>query len=66
MLVRFPGAVPAGRIANQVRTIDLLPTVLDAAGLEVPEGLEGHSLLPLISGRESGDRPAFEIDTHPH
>jgi len=34
-----------------VSTIDILPTVLTAAGVEAPEGLPGRSLLPLMQGK---------------
>ncbi len=53
LLVPLIGAWPdgrsgGGRIASQVRLIDLTPTVLDTVGLEVPDGLDGVSLLPLV------------------
>jgi len=31
-----------------VSTLDILPTIIDAAGMEVPEGLDGKSLLPCL------------------
>ncbi|MGD2018160.1 MAG: sulfatase-like hydrolase/transferase [Planctomycetota bacterium] len=41
LLMRFPGGLPAGaRVEGLVDTIDLLPTVLDLAGLEAPERAE--------------------------
>lgn len=50
LLLRGPD-LPAGlRIPDPVRLVDLLPTLLDLAGVEVPEGLEGRSLLPLLRG----------------
>jgi tetratricopeptide (TPR) repeat protein len=39
-------------VASRVRHVDVLPTILDALGIEVPAGLPGRSLLPLIAGRE--------------
>ena len=36
---------------------DIMPTVLDAAGIPVPEGLDGHSLVPLLKGTQSRVRP---------
>jgi N-sulfoglucosamine sulfohydrolase len=32
-----------------ISTIDILPTILEASGIEVPESLPGKSLLPLLS-----------------
>ena len=39
-----------GRISQLVSLIDLPPTLLDAAGLPVPEGMSGRSILPLVQG----------------
>ena len=41
-------------VADPVRHVDLLPTVLDALALPIPEGLPGTSLLPVASGASSG------------
>jgi len=32
--------------------MDIMPTVLEAAGLEIPQEVEGMSILPLIAGKE--------------
>ncbi len=46
LLVRLPGGARAGeRVATPVCVTDVLPTVLDALGREVPAGLDGQSLL---------------------
>lgn len=43
------GAVPEGRVVDRpVRLLDLLPTLLDYAGIPAPDGIEGVSLRPLI------------------
>ncbi|MGH0028611.1 MAG: sulfatase [Myxococcota bacterium] len=48
LLLRWPGRVEAGqRVATLARNVDILPTVLEAAGLPVPETLDGRSLLGL-------------------
>ena len=50
-------ARPAGsRISTLVSHIDLLPTMLELAGLEAPPILEGESLVPLLQGAEDPDR----------
>jgi arylsulfatase A-like enzyme len=50
MLARYPGLqVKQGMVAN----IDIAPTVMDVAGLEIPEQMDGHSLLdPEWQGRD--------------
>jgi arylsulfatase A-like enzyme len=42
-----------------VRTIDLLPTLLELAGIEVDASVDGRSLLPLMRGEDDADRFAF-------
>ncbi|MCP4654701.1 MAG: sulfatase-like hydrolase/transferase, partial [bacterium] len=50
LILRGPG-VPAGVVVPQmVRTIDLMPTVLELSGLSLPEGIQGQSLVPLLQG----------------
>jgi arylsulfatase A-like enzyme/tetratricopeptide (TPR) repeat protein len=39
------------RVAAQVRTIDLMPTLLDLIGVEIPEAVQGESLLDLCLGK---------------
>lgn len=55
LLLAGPG-VPAGRVsACLTRTVDLVPTLLDLAGLRVPAGLDGEALVPGLANeaRES-------------
>lgn len=48
----WPAALPAGiERADLVSSIDLMPTLLDAAGVEVPPEVQGESLLPLLRDR---------------
>jgi arylsulfatase A-like enzyme len=60
LVMRDPTLLPRGvRVAAQVRTVDVLPTILDRLGVAAPEGLSGRSLVPLVTGEEHADRPAF-------
>ena len=46
------------RVAQTVRSVDIMPTILDWLGVDHPTG-EGRSLLPLVRGQEVGDRAAL-------
>jgi hypothetical protein len=55
LIIRYPGHVPPGRrFSEQARMIDVLPTILDLAGLPSPTNVMGHSLTPLFSGQKLG------------
>lgn len=45
-----PGFDGGGQIRQLVSLVDLPPTLLDAAGLPVPEEMMGRSILPLLRG----------------
>ena len=45
-----PGFRGGGQIGELVSLIDLPPTLLDAAGIDVPEHMQGRSLMPLLNG----------------
>ncbi|MGH3739167.1 MAG: sulfatase-like hydrolase/transferase [Micromonosporaceae bacterium] len=51
-----PGFDGGGALDAPVTTIDLAPTLLDAAGLGVPEDMQGRSFLPLLR-HEGADWP---------
>lgn len=61
LIFRFPERRFAGQVVTQqVRSLDILPTVLDIIGEESPECVQGESLLGLILGRdERPDLPAY-------
>jgi arylsulfatase A-like enzyme len=51
-----PGFDGGGRVSHLVSLLDLPPTLLNAAGIAVPEEMQGRSLLPLLR-REAADWP---------
>lgn len=44
-----PGFRQGGRKEELVSLLDLPPTLLDAAGLEIPRSMSGNSILPLVT-----------------
>jgi N-sulfoglucosamine sulfohydrolase len=57
-IVRWPRHVVGGTVNEDdfISGIDLLPTLLDAAGIELPEGVDGRSFLPLLKGEPQAGR----------
>lgn len=51
-LIFKPVAAKPRVVETPVSLVDILPTVLDALHVEAPEGLQGHSLLPLLGDQE--------------
>ncbi len=70
LLVRWPGRIRAGaRIEDLVSSIDVMPTILEAAGLPSPKAVQGRSFLPLLRGNRSGpfrDAVFSEMTYHVH
>jgi len=59
LIVRAPGW-PAGRVVEaQVRLIDVAPTLLASAGAAALPDADGRDLRDVVSGRETGVRPAY-------
>jgi len=61
LLFTGPGVPKGKRVDQLVRTIDIAPTVLDLADLDVPDDLDGTSLVPVWKGR--GDRRTAYLET---
>jgi arylsulfatase A-like enzyme len=50
--MHWPAGMRGGqRRSELVSVLDAMPTALDAAGVEAPRDLDGHSVLPLTSGK---------------
>ena len=50
LIIRAPGINNNRTVSDKVRSIDILPTVLDLAGVTIPEHVEGVSLAPVLHG----------------
>jgi arylsulfatase A len=64
LIVRWPGAVPAGKVSGQpVSLVDLLPTLAEAVAVPLPEGQhrDGRSLLEVWKGRSPGAELAGRV-----
>jgi choline-sulfatase len=83
LLFKLPHGRAAGtKIAAHARLVDVLPTILESAGILVPAAIQGESLLPLLkptAAQQAGkattkpsaplatpDRPAYAESDYPH
>lgn len=46
--IKGPGFNGRGQVEQLVSLVDLPPTLLDIAGIDVPEHMQGHSILPIV------------------
>jgi len=60
LIIRVPDSMGGkkGKISALVQPPDLMPTYLDFAGTEIPESVQGKSLMPLIRGEKEKLRDA--------
>ncbi len=66
LIVKLPEGEAAGKeVAAQVRTTDILPTVLDVLGIETQAQMDGTSLKPYFTGADTADRTAFGETDYP-
>ncbi len=52
LMIRYPNRISSSRCDKNVNLIDLFPTLCDLCGLEIPDNLDGRSLLPLLNKDE--------------
>jgi arylsulfatase A-like enzyme len=70
LMIRVPGKqFTPRRIPEQVRTVDVMPTLLELTGIGTGGlALQGRSLVPLMRGENATDRVAFSharrVDEH--
>lgn len=56
LVVRWPAKVAAGSVNRDiVSNLDFAETFLDAAGIQIPSDMQGHSLVPLLKGKTPPD-----------
>ncbi|WP_213807182.1 sulfatase [Granulicella sp. dw_53] len=63
LIIHMPGAKGNGRSSTRiVQSLDIYRTMAELCGLEVPNGVEGKSLVPLLNDpRAAWEEPAYSI-----
>ncbi len=52
LVARYPRAIPAHRVSDAlVNNVDFAPTLLEFAGIEVPDAMQGRSFWSVLQGR---------------
>ncbi|MFC1590670.1 sulfatase [Candidatus Omnitrophota bacterium] len=62
LIMVYPPGIPKGmRVLGMTESIDIMPTVMDICGIELPEGktMDGISLLKHLEGPESGKQAVY-------
>jgi N-acetylglucosamine-6-sulfatase len=63
LLLRYPKVIKAGTVRDELAlNIDIAPTLLELAGVSVPDKVQGRSLVSLLKGGQTGWRNSFLIE----
>ena len=64
-LVRYPGLIKAGSVNRDLcMNVDIAPTLLELAGVEVPVAMQGRSMMPLLKGKQVADWRTAQFYTY--
>jgi arylsulfatase A-like enzyme len=56
LIIRLPGASPVqakSEYKKDVQLVDILPTIFELSSLEIPDDLEGESLVSILKGKDN-------------
>ena len=65
-VARWPGVIKSGSVDTEhfISSIDYMPTVLDALGIDIPTEVNGKSFLPLLRGESQNGRERVFTQLH--
>lgn len=67
LLIRYPGTPAQGTQPDGlVLSIDLAPTILDVAGVAIPETMQGRSIVPLLNAEAEEVRESAYMEYYSH
>lgn len=55
LVMKLPSTINKGKINKLVQNIDYAPTFLDLAGVDIPDDMQGKSMLPLMKADQETD-----------
>jgi len=60
LMIQDPRSGKSGQVLDQIAlNIDVAPTILDMAGVKIPDYMQGNSLKPLLAGKDVPWRHSF-------
>ena len=63
LMIRWPKHFKAGlKVDALVEMVDLAPTLLESAGIPKPAGMQGNSLMPLLTGQTTTHRDSVYME----
>jgi uncharacterized sulfatase len=67
IMFSWPGVIQPGRRGEQLcSSVEIVPTLLAAAGASIPPGLPGHNLLPILKSGQPSPRERVFGETYAH
>lgn len=66
LLIHLPGQTHSVHISQSAQQVDLLPTILDLVGGNVPGGIDGRSLKGLLEGEKLPETDVFSMNLEPN
>ncbi len=67
LVMRWPGVIKPGTVVNKLtQNIDFGPTFLEAAGVSVPEDVQGRSMVPILENPDAPWRDALYYHYYDH
>lgn len=62
--VRWPGHIPQGQTCDaMMETVDIMPTLLDAAGIDTPKGVKGTSMWDTLRGKSNAGKESILVES---
>ena len=62
-LMRYPAAIPSGQRSQALFShVDIVPTVLAAAGLPIPSDVDGVDAMPMLTGEQMSVRDSLLVE----
>lgn len=57
-IIRWPGVTKPASVDKEhfISTIDFLPTILEVAGIKIPEDIDGRSIVSVLKGQKDDNR----------